>query len=206
MGFSPPTLEQLLDIVYRHYPRGVANDDSRRSDTDEERRLVCVQEAAAHASQWEFYDVPDAWRMPIAPQVASVIEALSAWRSLAEEWARKVPEYPLWDESNPWHDACYQYAVVQAGYSADSDIPPDRVVAAVSILAPVYTLCHSGAASQSARVEKITEFIERYLGFTRIPDAALRTPLPDIVPGSSNLLLGQATLRDCLFSALLCQP
>ncbi len=125
-----------------------------------------------------------------------------------------MPSIPLWDDSNPWLTAGYRYSAVRPGYDAGSDESPDRVVCVVSILAPVYAIyTHIDAPDGSmlarysnfpqryhGRIEKLQSLVEEMLGFYRLDEDLLLSPVLDVVPGASNLLLGEATMRDCLFS------
>ncbi len=47
---------------------------------------------------------------------------------------------------------------------------------------------------------KLSGLIESTLGFTRLPNETLFTPVPDLVPRSANYGLGEAQLIDCLFT------
>lgn len=159
-----PTLDTLLERVHRHYPRGVESDDQAHHETEESRRLLCVQEAAAQSCGWTHSEVPDGRQaladgapadVSIDPEVESVVVALSGWRSLAERWNDEVPGVLLTDQSNPWHDASYRYCALRPGYVLPQDRPPeqrgkpdietpggwqDPVVLSLSILAPVYVI------------------------------------------------------------------
>ncbi|WP_428263399.1 hypothetical protein [Haliangium sp.] len=212
---NPPTLDELVVCVHRHYPRGVEADDPRHQDSEESHRLVCVQEAAAMSCQWNFYDVPTEWRVPLDPCVLPVITALRAWRPLHVRWCAEIPAMELWDESNPWLSACYRYSAVRPNYAPEADEWYDPVTCVVSILAPVYALytCSNAPgehkrARYSAfpdryqeRLAALSRLVEEMLGFHRLEEEVLLHPVLDVVPGSSNLLLGEATMRDCLFSS-----
>ncbi|MEM9493128.1 MAG: hypothetical protein AAGC55_28520, partial [Myxococcota bacterium] len=118
---ATPSIDALVSRVYRHYPRGIAPDESdpehlEYRTSEEHRRFVCVQEAAARSCGWGFYAVPDDQRITLDPEVQSVLDALRAWRPFADRWRESFPESILWDESNPWHDASYRYSAAQPGY------------------------------------------------------------------------------------------
>ena len=150
-----PDVDTLLARVYSHCPRGLESDDPRHSETEESRRLMCVQEAAARSCGWPPNEVPAMERVPTEPAVESVVMALRAWRSFAERWNEEMPDIHLIDESNPWHDASYRYSALRPGYVLALDRPPeqqgkpdielpggwaDPVVLSLSILAPVYVI------------------------------------------------------------------
>jgi hypothetical protein len=50
------------------------------------------------------------------------------------------------------------------------------------------------------REGKMAALIEETFHFTRLTEETLLLPVPDVVPRSSNLLMGQARLIDCLFT------
>jgi hypothetical protein len=45
------SIEELLAVVYRHYPRGIQSEDPRYEDSEEHRRLVAARRAAGAASE-----------------------------------------------------------------------------------------------------------------------------------------------------------
>src|SRR5262245_29029211 len=47
------SIEELIDIIYRYYPRGVSELDLNRVQTEEHRRLVeACRQAGADCSRW----------------------------------------------------------------------------------------------------------------------------------------------------------
>src|SRR5262249_39109454 len=121
----------------------------------------------------------------------------------------------LWDRTLP-HDPCYICAVALPGVEMGGN-RYDAVICLLSLLAPVYALYaqHSldtGPLLESwhrfppfppeyqAHEAKLASLIESTFGFTRLSNEVLSTPLPDLVPSSGTLGLGQARLIDCLFN------
>jgi hypothetical protein len=45
------SIAELLDVVYRHYPRGVPGDDPRYAQSEEHQRLVAARKAAGAAAE-----------------------------------------------------------------------------------------------------------------------------------------------------------
>ena len=209
-----PAIDVLLARIYRHYPKGVESDDSRHRSSEESRRLACVQEAAARSCEWRFYAIPEDERVAIDPDVQDVVHALRAWRSFAARWGEESPDSILWDESNPWHDASYRYSALRPGYEHSSEEWRDPVVCAVSVLAPVYAIytyvpvpgsrmeiCYASFPDQyHDRIARLDALATEMFGFARLDEDVLLHPVSDVVPLASNLLVGEARLRDCLFS------
>ena len=213
LAARPPTIDTLLARVYRHYPRGVDNDDSRYQQSEESRRLICVKEAAARRCGWNFYEIPAADRVAIDAEVEPVLEALGNWQRFAERWQKDAPDVVLWDESNPWLDACYRYSALKPGPSREAPRDLDEVVLAVSMLAPVYVVYtyipipgqraekrFSEFPSRSrARVGRLSALSEELFGFHRLDENTVGTLVPDVIPHSSNRCMSETTLMDCLF-------
>ena len=65
------TLDELLDIVYRYYPRGVGShdqlDDPRIKETEEHARLVAARRRAAADERWHAMRRRISERFPDAP-------------------------------------------------------------------------------------------------------------------------------------------
>lgn len=51
------------------------------------------------------------------------------------------------------------------------------------------------------REARLVARVEAMFGFVRLPDDTLRVAVPDVAPRGSNLLLGEATVMDCLFTS-----
>lgn len=214
--FPRPTIHTLLERVSRHYPGGLESDHPGYHDTTEAQRLRCVREAAARSCQWSFYDVPDKERLPLDCAIEPVLDALRAWRSMANHWSKEFPMFTLWDESNPWHDASYRYAALRLGYTRGADDWRDPVVLALSILAPVYVIYTYTPKPGKPTGVRYSDFPERYrdrivalaryagemFGFHRLDEATIRAPAPDVTPFGSNKLIRETTLIDCLFTAV----
>lgn len=208
-----PTLEDLLARVHRHYPRGIDNDDPRHALSEESRRLMCVREAAARKCGWNFYEIPAEDRVAIDAAVEPVVEALSSWRRFAASWKKDAPDMVLWDESNPWLDACYRYSALKPGCSSDTSRDLDEVVLAVSILAPVYVVYTyievPGQRAEKryaefpsryqARVDRLSALAEENFGFHRLDESTVLTSVSDVIPHASNRCMSETTLMECLF-------
>jgi hypothetical protein len=41
-----PSVDELVDVVYRHYPRGLLSDDPGYAETEAHRRLVAARRRA----------------------------------------------------------------------------------------------------------------------------------------------------------------
>ncbi|MDI3282278.1 hypothetical protein [Polyangium sp. 15x6] len=111
------TLDELLDIVYRYYPRGVGMvdgdlDRNAIDNSEEHARLVAARKKAATDERWH------------------------ALRRRIEE---RFPEAPLMNYSlhlpTGGHDACYSFAIHLPGASRDRSLWFQ-----VSFLAPYYII------------------------------------------------------------------
>jgi hypothetical protein len=94
----------------------------------------------------------------------------------------------------------------------------DSVICLLSQLAPVYALYASelvkvGSTERTGwfgfppfppefqeREAKLSRLIESTIGFTRLTNDVLLTPVPDLVPRTANHGPGEARLIDCLFT------
>jgi len=212
---APPTIDELMARVYRHYPIGIIPDDRRYHTCEETRRLACVHEAAAIACGKGFVPVPDNERVPIDPEVQEVVDALRAWKAFGERCKQAFPDRVVWDQSGPFFDPGYRYTVAKADYVHPSDDFHDPVICTVSVLAPVYAIHTFDQKTRPNAERRYADFPDRYhdridtlcalaeemFGFSRLAEDVLLYPVPDVVPFCGNLQLGEATLRDCLLTA-----
>jgi hypothetical protein len=91
----------------------------------------------------------------------------------------------------------------------------DPVVCVVSVLAPVFVILTITPAADTFPRVRYADFPERYqdridtlgtlvqevLGFARLDEDTLLTPMPDLQPHTSNRPMSETTLGDCLFTA-----
>lgn len=91
----------------------------------------------------------------------------------------------------------------------------DPVVCVVSVLAPVFAILTFIPAADTFPRVRYADFPERYhdridtlsalaqevLGFSRLGEDTLLTPMPDLQPHTSNRPMNETTLSDCLFTA-----
>ena len=216
-------LDTLLARIYRHYPRGVDGDDPAYLRTEEFRRLQCVLRVCAENVGVTLPSLPASDRVPIDVSVREVLDRLSRWRAFKQALAQDFPDTLIWDQSPPWHEPCYRCDVPQQGYAMGSE-GFDPVVCVLSALAPVYVLFtfveqtressedeeldprppihYSGFAERyRERETRMAARIEAMFSFHRLTEDTLSVPVPDVMPHGSNLLMGQATLMDCLFTS-----
>jgi hypothetical protein len=123
-----------------------------------------------------------------------------------------LPGSKIWDLTYFRQDNCHRVRVYVPEAPSDA---AQAVTACVSVIAPVYLLFTSherreGGVNlpsllfyeprpETARLEQVLDSNLRALfGFARLPRDVLFTPVPDIQCG--NVMLGQATLADCLFT------
>lgn len=218
-----PTIDMLMERVYRHYPRGLEPDESDLENlpyktSAESRRLACVHEAAAIACNKPFFPVPDDERIAIDPEVQQVVDSLRAWNAFGERCRVAFPGQVVRDESQIFFDPGYRYSVAQPGWAPPARIPPDTsdpVVCMVSVLAPVFAIyTYVWAPDEFTqirysnfplryhdRIAKLSALAEDTFGFVRIGEELLLSVVPDVVPFVSNRVMGEATLMDCLFTS-----
>lgn len=183
------TAEALIQLLHRYYPSGVLADEPRYKESEEARRLEALLRDAMGSTQ--------------------------VWDGFVQRLEEEFPGCMLWDRSLP-HDPCYICAVALPGVEMGGN-RYDAVICLLSLLAPVYALyidhfLDTGPLLESwhrfppfppeyqAHETKLASLIESTFGFTRLSNEVLATPLPDLVPPSGTLGLGQARLIDCLFN------
>jgi hypothetical protein len=182
------SLTSLLDAVYRHYPRDMWSDDPAHASTLETKRLRDAQKSARTDRS----------------RLISLMEAIEA----------DMPGVKAMDLSYLAYDACY---IVRLNVDPVEEETTRwrEVVTCISVIAPVYLLYQalievaiSGEQRSTIayapdpevtplwrvvarQVERLFDYapVEPELGLTIVPDVQVQ-----------NVLLGDATLYDCLFT------
>ena len=210
-----PSVDTLLARVHRYYTRESQSSGLEYHETDEARRLMSLQQAAAGSCQWDFYELEDEWRVPIEPELEPVVRALHAWKPFAERWEKEFPGILLRDVSFPCSNVGYRYSALQPGHVRPSDEWGDPVMLAVSVLAPVYVIYtrdpdesddwpqirYSGFHERyRERVTALSSLTEEMFGFHRLDEDTVHTPVPGLSLPGGNTLPDEVTLMDCLFT------
>jgi hypothetical protein len=147
------TLDELLDIVYRYYPRGVGpNDPSnahRNKEAEEQARLVAARQKAATDERWH---------------------------SLLRRVQERFPEAPLMNHSlhlpTGKYDACYSFTI-----SPPKSPERLRLWFQVSFLAPYYIVFSSGLTEREIVIPP-REFLIEFQGMPiYLPGGAARAGL-----------------------------
>lgn len=186
------TADALVQLVHRYYPAGLLIDEPKYKASEEIQRLRTLQQT--------HYEQPS-----------------PTWKTLITRIRQEFPDSSLWDTTVPFLDSCYSIRVSLPGFEVGDPLY-DCVVCLLSQFAPVYALYASHRdkddpgeegywlglppfppkfQSQEARLAAL---IESTFGFTRLPNDVLLTPVPDLMPQTSNVMLGEARLIDCLFT------
>ncbi|WP_309888792.1 hypothetical protein [Archangium sp.] len=185
-----PFTDALVRLLHCYHPSGLNNYDPGYKESEEGQRLTRLM--LAH------------------------VQSAPSWRVFVWRVRQLFPGCSVWDTTVPRHDPCHSIRVALPGSIADQP-RYDCVVALLSQLAPVYALYASHRDSSGPEVKgwtglppfppeyqaheaKLAELIESTFGFTRLSNDTLLTPVPDLVPNSANLMLGEARLIDCLFT------
>jgi hypothetical protein len=183
-----PFTDTLVRLAHCYYPSGICNDDPRYEKSEEIQRLIRLI------------------RVQPSPN----------WKGFTQRVAQEFPDCYLWDTSVPYDEPGNSIRVSLPGFVEGAD-RYDCVVALLSQLAPVYALYASHTHKLATRVDswfrfppfplefqahetKLAGLIESTLGFTRLSNDVLLTPVPDLVPRTANYGLGEALLVDCLFT------
>ncbi|WP_257456269.1 hypothetical protein [Archangium lipolyticum] len=183
--------DALVQLVHCYYPSGLCNDAPRYKESEEGQRLTRLIQANVQPSP--------------------------TWKAFTQRVVQEFPDCNVWDTTVPWHEPCNSVRVSLPGSMPDAP-HYDCVVCLLSQLAPVYALYASHAQRSSPperkswlrfppvppefqeHEAKLCGLIESTLGFTRLSNEALFTPVPDLVPRSANYGPGEAQLIDCLFT------
>lgn len=155
------TLDELLDIVYQYYPRGVEIVDG---DLD----VKAIRDSEEHA------------RLVAARRKAATDER---WHSMRRRIQERFPDAPLMDHSlhlpTGNHDACYSFTVSPPRSPPPKSPEYHHLWFQVSFLAPYYIIFSSGRTTQ--------EIVTPPRAF-RIVSHGLMIDLPTSVAGSGLLL------------------
>jgi hypothetical protein len=185
-----PFTDALVQFLHCYYPSGLRNDDPRYKESEEGQRLTRL----IHASE------------RLSP----------TWKAFTRRVVQEFPDCNIWDTTVPHLEPCNSVRVSLPGSMPDAP-RYDSVVGLMSRFAPVYALYASRKDMRDpggetwvrfppfppeyqAHEAKLAGLIESTLGFTRLSNDVLFTPVPDLVPYSANYGPGEAQLIDCLFT------
>ena len=185
-----PFAEALVSLVHCYYPSGLRNDEPRYRESEEGQRLTQLLQANEQPSP--------------------------TWKDFTRRVVQEFSDCYIWDTTVPWHEPSHSIRVSLPGFVSGGP-RDDCVVGLLSQLAPVYALYASHTDKSlpgadywlrfppfppefQAHEAKLAGLIESTLGFTRLSNDTLFTPVPDLVPRSANYGLGKAQLIDCLFT------
>jgi len=163
------TLDELLDIVYRYYPRGVGMVDG---DFD----IKAIENSEEHA------------RLVAARREAATDER---WHALRRRIEERFPDAPLENHSihlpTGRHDACYSFIVYLPGESHDR-----ALWFQVSFLAPYYIIPRS--CTTEIVKEPRTDFFS--VDFQGIQFRVSRSPLdPELISNVEDERLKRVTIK-----------
>ena len=184
--------QEMIEIVHRFYPTGIAVDDPSYAHTPEARRLAAKRSKA--------------------------LEERSAWDVFLTRGRATIPNSRFADWSSTLKlgaDACYQARISGPGFAAESH-RLDEVVVLASIIAPVYFIYTSISTRDPGGAGAIRRFpswirttreihqaaealVRETTGFSRVSPSLLFLGLPDIQVG--NRWFGSARVMDCIFTA-----
>jgi len=184
------TADALIQLLHRYHPSGFLVDDPEYSASEEAQRLNRL--------------------------LRETMKDMQAWNGFIQRLHEEFPGCPLWDRTLLQHDPCYICEIALPGMEMGGD-RYDAIICLLSLLAPVYALyaehyLDTGPLRESwlrfppfppeyqAHEAKLASLIESTFGFTRLTHEVLSTPVPDLVPRSGTLGLGDARLIDCLFT------
>jgi hypothetical protein len=172
------TVSELLEIVYRFYPRGLWVDSPGYGDTPELRRRRDVARRAA--------------------------DEYPKWKALLD---RLRPRYGIYDCSlhvlAGWVDSAYTLKLSIPGKEAEDDELERRFGfqvrfgCRVSFLGPYYLVCRLGTSDEEPYVHDVAQEIERaYPAYEPIPPELGNVVVPDVALDTVGL--GEATIYHCL--------
>ncbi|HYO65854.1 MAG TPA: hypothetical protein VEU33_07220 [Archangium sp.] len=183
--------DALVQLVHRYYPAGLLIDDLAYQVSEEIQRLRELQDTHVQPSP--------------------------TWTAFITRLRQEFPDSSLWETTVPYLNPCYSIRVSLPGFQVGDPIY-DCVVCLLSQFAPVYALYASHHLNQKvpgddywmglppfppkfqSHEARLATLIESTFGFTRLSNDVLLTPVLDLVPKSSNFVLGEARLIDCLFT------
>ncbi|HEX5754635.1 MAG TPA: hypothetical protein VFZ09_51095 [Archangium sp.] len=185
------TADALVRLVHRYYPAGLLIDDLAYKVSKEIQRLRELQDTHVQPS--------------------------ATWTAFITRLRQEFSDCSLWDTTVPYLDPCYSIRVSLPGFQVGDPLY-DCVVCLLSQFVPVYALYASHTDKNDPSEEgywlrfppfppkfqsheaRLAALIESTFGFTRLSNDVLHTPVLDLVPKSSNFVLGEAKLIDCLFT------
>ena len=188
---SDLTVDALIQLVHRYYPVGLTNGDPRYIESEQEQRII--------------------------PIVSADVGGTPQWKDFIRRIVQEFSDCLIWDTTTPYHDPCFSCQVSLPGFVMGNP-RYDCVVFLLSRLAPVYAIYASHVdrsklperdywvrfpplpAEYQSHEARIAGLIESTFGFTRLSNDVLFTPIPDLVPRTGHLSLGEAKLIDCLFT------
>jgi hypothetical protein len=185
-----PFTDALVRLVHCYYPAGLRNDDPGYMESEESQRLIRL--------------------------ILANVQPSPTWKGFIGRVVEAFPGCNIWDTTVPYHEPCTSVRVSLPGSQSDAPVY-DCVVGLLSQLAPVYAIYASHTHRRVTGVDswlrfppfppefqahetKLAGLIESTLGFTRLSNDVLLTPVPDLVPRAANYGPGEALLVDCLFT------
>ncbi len=186
---TPPSTSELLELVYRYYPRNLESHDPRYEESEESQRREARQAAARKQEE--------------------------AWNAFLQRAREELSGCRLWELPFLLYHPCRCLRVALPDSPMGADLQK-AVVLLVSVLVPVHVLYASWQILQGGRVSEsrtyfpplLEEFqpiearldalVQDVLHTARLSNDVLFTPVPDVQVGHVDL--GQARLVDCLFS------
>jgi uncharacterized protein YeaO (DUF488 family) len=181
--------DNLVGLVHRFYPAGVANDAPERDASEERRRLEAVRKAAMQEG--------------------------AAWEEFRRRVQEQLPDIGQWELPTLLSHPCRTLRAYLPHSPRGSDVQ-EAVVLLVSILAPVHALYASHQTYVGKRVVKsktwfsplpvrfrpvearLDELAQSELGSTRLPNEILFTPVPDL--HVEHVPSNRVQLLHCLFT------
>lgn len=183
-----PFADALVRFLHCYYPSGLRNDDPRYAESEEGQRLTRLIQ----------------------------VQPSPNWKGFMQRVIQEFPDCYLWDTSVPYSEPCNSIRISLPGF-VEGGPRYDCVVGLMSQLAPVYAIYASHMDKSlpggdywlrfpplppefQAHEAKLAGLIESTLGFTRLSDEVLFTPVPELVPRTAHHGPGEALLIDCLFT------
>ena len=221
------TTKELVDVVYRYYPRGMTASDPRRKEAAEELRLVAARKkAGAEREPWletlrrlrEKFPGNDLLNNSLHLPTGEFEAAYSGKLCLSPapgEHAHQlgflvgflVPYYVIFSsrivddvrqESDP-NKATFRFSFGWGPEDERAEDPAPRLGVEVPLPVPRREIrSFEFSPDEQPFVAAIAEDIEAHWGHERMPPEVGNILVPDV---ATNLrLLGEATLYDCLLS------
>lgn len=195
------TIEELLQIVYRYYPRGMWDYEPGYDDTEEFRRIDAARKEAASSQEW--LALLDRLNLRFNGQIFNRSLALARFKSDACTWvSHSLPPDPTKNT---------RFSVFN-----DED---HEIGLAISFIAPYYVLYSSRLVDRITRSEtEPRRFYPFELDEDEVADAQIMVDemkvlfpqhepmppnignlvVPDVMAG--NQMIGRATLYHCFFT------